>query len=599
MGMRSGNVLFALILSISFLSNVLFAEPYNEASVRYILLDISLGAPVSFYRGFSDANSVEAMKRWDNGIRVQNASSFERKDLGGDLGWTIVYKNTTQRVSGMEAWLSNETYNEATVRYILLDISLGAPVSFYRSFTDDPNSVEAVRRWDNGVRVQNASSFERKDLGGDLGWTIVYKNTTERVSGMEAWLSNMVYNESTVRYILLDISLGAPVSFYRSFTDDPNSVEAVKRWDNGIRVQNASSFERKDLGGNRGWTIVYKNTTQRVSGMVAWTKSPIAAQFPEQGLVSYFGFDQDATDYYGDNDLTNNNANMVLGKIGSCYEFNKTNYLGTTNNVSFSRGEEEYSISVWFYPDTVTGTSSYIIMDRYNANSYFSYSLEILPDKELRFASWSSTPFEMRGIYVSCGEWHHVVVTVGTSEAHLYLDGVLRVTKTVTKSPTGGAGLIIGGYFGAYGYETANFFEGKIDEIGIWNRVLTTEEVNNLYNHGEGIAYVPNSTPTGVGESEKPVVPGKIILYQNYPNPFNPTTTIRYTLSNTAHVFLTIYNAIGEPIKKLVDQIQPAGEYTVQWNGKDDQGLAVPSGIYFYQIRAGKFTDIRKMVFLK
>ena len=482
-----------------------------------------------------------------------------------------------------------EQYNESTVRYIMLDISLGGPISFYRN-ANDANSIEAVARWDKGIRIQNYSSFERKDLGGDLGWTVVYKNTTQRVPGMIAWLSNEAYNESTVRYIMLDISLGGPISFYRN-ANDANSIEAVARWEKGIRIQNYSSFERKDLGGDLGWTIVYKNTTQRVPGMIAWLESPLSAQFPYQDLVSYFSFDQDPTDDFGNNDLINHNAKMVVGKIGNCYEFNKTNYLGTSNNVSFNRGREEYSISVWFHPDTVTGTSSYIILDRNTENTYFSYGLEILPTHELRFSSWSSTYLEIRGIYINYGKWYHVVVTVGTKEAKLYLNGILQATKSVLISETPGSGLTIGGYYGAYGFEKANFFEGKIDEIGIWNRVLTNQEVNNLYNNGEGLSY---SQLTAISEPSATEIATNFILSQNYPNPFNPSTTISFALPTSSKVVVDIYNSLGQKVTRLLENQMSAGKHQVKFEAGD-----LPTGVYYYRIQAGKFSTVKKMLLIR
>ncbi len=84
--------------------------------------------------------------------------------------------------------------DEAVVRYILADIALGGPLSFYRRF-DDPNSVEAVRRWEKGVRVRNSGSFQRINLRGKSGWTIVYKGTRERIDAMKVHLKQIVIKD--------------------------------------------------------------------------------------------------------------------------------------------------------------------------------------------------------------------------------------------------------------------------------------------------------------------------------------------------------------------------------------------------------------------
>ena len=88
-------------------------------------------------------------------------------------------------------------------------------------------------------------------------------------------------------------------------------------------------------------------------------------------------------------------------------------------------------------------------------------------------------------------------------------------------------------------------------------------------------------------------------LEHNYPNPFNPQTTIRYTLEYQADVSLSVYNLLGQKVATLVDEVRPAGEYETVWNGTDDNGQPVASGIYFYRLKAGDYEDSKKMVLMK
>jgi len=88
-------------------------------------------------------------------------------------------------------------------------------------------------------------------------------------------------------------------------------------------------------------------------------------------------------------------------------------------------------------------------------------------------------------------------------------------------------------------------------------------------------------------------------LSQNQPNPFNPTTTIRFVLPVREHVTLAIYDAGGRLIRTLVNEVRAYGEHDVIWDGRDDGGAAMASGVYFYQLRAGKRTESKKMVLLK
>ena len=93
--------------------------------------------------------------------------------------------------------------------------------------------------------------------------------------------------------------------------------------------------------------------------------------------------------------------------------------------------------------------------------------------------------------------------------------------------------------------------------------------------------------------------PAEFALAQNFPNPFNPETTIKYSLADDAQVQLRIYNLVGQVVRTLVQERQAAGRYAIRWDGRDDRGLTVSSGIYFYQIAAGKFKDVRKLMLLK
>ncbi len=90
------------------------------------------------------------------------------------------------------------------------------------------------------------------------------------------------------------------------------------------------------------------------------------------------------------------------------------------------------------------------------------------------------------------------------------------------------------------------------------------------------------------------LAPVYFFLNQNYPNPFNPSTTVSYGVPFKSHVVLKIYNALGKEIKTLVDSEMQAGGYEIQFNV-----MGLPSGVYFYQLKAGSFIETRKMILLK
>ncbi len=100
-------------------------------------------------------------------------------------------------------------------------------------------------------------------------------------------------------------------------------------------------------------------------------------------------------------------------------------------------------------------------------------------------------------------------------------------------------------------------------------------------------------------EIDSEQVPAKFDLSQNYPNPFNPVTTINYSLAENSDVTLTIFNTLGEVVNVLVNESQTAGSYNVTWNGLSSAGTKVASGMYFYQIQAGNFNQVKKMMLSK
>ena len=102
-----------------------------------------------------------------------------------------------------------------------------------------------------------------------------------------------------------------------------------------------------------------------------------------------------------------------------------------------------------------------------------------------------------------------------------------------------------------------------------------------------------------LAKSEQATLPKTYSLFQNYPNPFNPETQISYDLPNDSWVKLSIYNIRGQKVRTLVDGFEAAGHKRIKWDGTDEEGKKVGSGLYFYRIQAGEFTDTKKMILMK
>ncbi|NQV19434.1 MAG: T9SS type A sorting domain-containing protein [Armatimonadetes bacterium] len=179
-------------------------------------------------------------------------------------------------------------------------------------------------------------------------------------------------------------------------------------------------------------------------------------------------------------------------------------------------------------------------------------------------------------------------------------------------------GYIIAGSTGTYGAGEHDFWLVKTDEDGNdeWNQTFGGNDnerafsVQQTIDEGYIIAGFTYSYGAGASDAwlvlldsevrtENNDITSHCFLIQNYPNPFNPTTTISFSIQNNSNVELSIYNIKGQKVKTLISDQLSVGEHSVVWEGRDDDNLPVGSGIYFYQLKAENFEEIRKMILLK
>jgi hypothetical protein len=112
-----------------------------------------------------------------------------------------------------------------------------------------------------------------------------------------------------------------------------------------------------------------------------------------------------------------------------------------------------------------------------------------------------------------------------------------------------------------------------------------------------GVTLMVPTSITSVNQSD--LLPEQYSLDQNYPNPFNPTTRINFQLTKAGWVSLRVYDILGRQMATLIDGLRPAGLHTAQWDGRNENGEPMPSGIYMYQLGAGSFAVTKKMMLLK
>ena len=94
-------------------------------------------------------------------------------------------------------------------------------------------------------------------------------------------------------------------------------------------------------------------------------------------------------------------------------------------------------------------------------------------------------------------------------------------------------------------------------------------------------------------------IPSNFELFQNYPNPFNPETSISFTIPNDSQITLKIFDVLGREIRTLSKGLYKVGQHSIIWDGRDDLGNLSSNGVYLYQIQAGSFQQVRKMMLLR
>jgi len=116
---------------------------------------------------------------------------------------------------------------------------------------------------------------------------------------------------------------------------------------------------------------------------------------------------------------------------------------------------------------------------------------------------------------------------------------------------------------------------------------------------GNGPRTITFDAGYALGVGDELGVPDVFALHQNYPNPFNPVTTIRFDIPHESHVLMDVYNVLGQRVRTLMNGTMQPGFHAVRWDGTNDMGKPLASGMYIYRIQSSKFTSVKKLVLMK
>ena len=166
--------------------------------------------------------------------------------------------------------------------------------------------------------------------------------------------------------------------------------------------------------------------------------------------------------------------------------------------------------------------------------------------------------------------------------------------QSVTVVDSSDVAQLVPGGIRVYGLDLANDMDGD----GLPEIVFSRGNTRGGFNAPAVFILEGNLFPVTSVEDELSNIPDDFELLQNYPNPFNPGTAIVYRVAQSGDVNLDIYNVLGQKVRTLVNGFREANTYSVQWDGKNDKGLQVPSGLYIYRLDIQGFSETKRMLLL-
>ncbi|MGA3245407.1 MAG: LamG-like jellyroll fold domain-containing protein [Bacteroidota bacterium] len=480
-------------------------------------------------------------------------------------------------------------------------------IRIYCTATDKDNDVLAYSWSGSGGTILGSGSVVNW-LAPDSVGTYVVTCTVTDVHGAQAISAdtfNVVKSINNPPVILKlnavprKINIGARTTL-GCLAVDPDSNALSYRWSaqNGS-LTGSGSFVSWQSPSQEGNYFIFCTVDDGVGGMVTSSIELEVRDFSkvQSGkLVAFYPFNGDAKDGSGfHHDGRINGGSFVgdrFGRPSSAFALDGVSTSIAIPNDSTLNFQNEITVNFWMIVRAFYDREQYPISHG-NWQNRWKVSIS---NKHLRWTI--KTPTGTKDLdsetELSLDSLYNVTVCYNGADIEVYLNGALDAFSSWSGA------MLRTSYDLTIGQDLPgdnNYnFKGVLDDIRIFDYAASVQQIANLFDINTAIAV-----------THDPGVPRSFELYQNYPNPFNPTTAIGFQLpapskaegSAVGFVSLRVYDVLGREVKTLVNGIGQAGAYSVQWDGKNERGEAVSSGIYLYQLRAGNFVVTRKMLFVK
>ncbi len=462
--------------------------------------------------------------------------------------WTPFYQNTVPCIAEAVYPVDNNN-NVSAFTTLVWQGTGGCPVSGFKLYfgtNNPPNNIV------NGL-VVNYALYQPSpvlDINTTYYWKVVPFNTYGDAANCPVWTFSTSGNSAVVALPYLE------------YLDDAEVGQLPEGWVSFNSNNDDKSWEVSDIPGNTGNVSLICEGNPEIA-MNDWLVSPPVIL---EGQTSYrfrFYVKVSSTTNFEQLELRwGNSPNPVVMAVNPSY-------------ASWWLGNQEYEIR------------DLVILPEYRGTYYFGFH--------------GVTQAASTAIYIDDIKIHQYYGNVFPPLNFAVQPGNCCVTLTWDPPAEG----ILVGYKVYRNYEeiTPDFItETSYMDCNLVNETPYSYFVSATYLDPEGTAATEaisvTPSPTGNNNAQNSGIKVTGII-DTYPNPFNPVTTIKYSVAHAAKVTLDIFNVRGQKVRNLVKDTKQAGQYSVTWNGKDDQGQNLSSGIYFSKMIADGKISIRKMIMLK